>query len=371
MRVTQGSRQLRVLFVIGTAQPGGAERQLVRLATELQRQEHRVRVLFLAAGGPLTGELDLAGVEWSVLRPTGLPLTAPGRNGAAIVRLAWSLATWRPDVVSAWLAGVIWVTLPLAALLTRAKRVAAFRGRVLEKEVGAKRPFFMWAVRHAHAVTVNAPHLEDVAVHWGARVERLAFIPNGVDLPAVPATVTHDPPTAVVVAHYQVYKGHDVLLESLQLVNAPLRVRLVGNGAGRSFIETLSVSLGVTEKVSFVDPPVVVADELQRAQFAIHPSRTEGLSNAILEELAHGLPVVATDVGGTCLLVDDGVTGRLVPAGDAVALAAAIEQLAGSAQLRESLSPMARARATEFGWQQCTARYMALFAELVSTRRPN
>jgi glycosyltransferase involved in cell wall biosynthesis len=64
-----------------------------------------------------------------------------------------------------------------------------------------------------------------------------------------------------------------------------------------------------------------VPAELARAGFAIHPSRTEGLSNAILEELAAGLPVVAMDVGGNSMLIDPGMNGYLLAVGDHTSLA--------------------------------------------------
>lgn len=359
---------MRVVLVIGSAEVGGAERQLVRLACELSGRGVDVRVLFAVAGGPLTRELDDHGVRWRVLRPGRVP-TTKGRDLAAAVHLALRLVRWQPDVVFAWMAGVVWVTLPLAAVLTRARRIAAFRGIVFDDELRWTARPFRYAVRHAHAVTANAPWLEGEAVRCGARPERVVFIPNGVDLPTTQAAVTQSPPTAVVVANFRWYKGHDLLVDALAHVDQPLRVRLVGEGEQREPTALRAVERGVAARLDFVDHPADVPAELQAAQFAIHPSRTEGLSNAILEALAAGLPVIANDVGGCGLLVDDGVNGYLVPAGDEHLLAQRIGGLAASPQLRSEMAVAARAKAAEFGWDRCTDRYLRLFDDLTAARR--
>src|SRR5664280_2485124 len=119
--------RLRVVLVIGSADRGGAEHQLVRLAARLLARGLDVRVWFLARSGPLTEELDEAHVPWEVLRPGSLPSSTASPIVTAL-RMGSRLAHQQPDVVFAWLPGAIWMTLTLAALLTRAKRVAALRG---------------------------------------------------------------------------------------------------------------------------------------------------------------------------------------------------------------------------------------------------
>jgi glycosyltransferase involved in cell wall biosynthesis len=280
------------------------------------------------------------------------------------MRLCWRLLTWQPDIVLAWLAAAVWVTLPLTAVLTRARRVAGFRGEVFERDVGLAAGLFRHAVKHAHAVTINSPSLRKEALRWGAVSERIFEIPNGVDVPAVTANVEPDPPTAVVVANFRDYKGHDVLIDALALVRVPVIVRLIGEGDRRDRTRVRALELGLGDSVVFVESPADVAQELSNAQFAIHPSRTEGLPNAILEELATGLPVVATDVGGTSLLVSNGVTGFLVPAGDAVRLAHGIGELAASGELRASMTGAAKSRAREFTWDKSASRHLDLFSML-------
>jgi glycosyltransferase involved in cell wall biosynthesis len=362
------TRPMRIMLVIGSAHTGGAEGQLVRLAGELHRRDVQVRVLFLNVGGPLTKQLDADGVPWEVLCKTNFPSKRAG-NLAALFRLGARLASWQPDVVSAWLAGAVWRTLPLAALLTRAKRVAAFRGDVRAYDLKLLAPVFRFAVTHAHAVTVNAAWLRGEAARWGARPDRVALICNGVDVPPSSSNVAVDPPSAVVIANFQEYKGHDFLVDALALVKEPLTVRLVGEGNRRSQTQTRAIARGLVDRLKFVESPADVRAELSRAQFAIHPSRREGLPNAVLEELASGLPVIATDVGGIPSLIEDGVEGFLVPAGDEKLLADRISKLASSRGLRLSMAAAARSRAQNFAWDTCAESYLRIFRELFETGR--
>jgi glycosyltransferase involved in cell wall biosynthesis len=357
----------RIFLVIGSARAGGAEGQLVRLAVELTRRGLDVRVLFTTGDGPLTALLDEYKVPWEVLYQGSYPPIKVRSTVMMLVRLAGRLALRRPAVVFAWLPGAVWMALPLAMVLTRAVRIAAFRGDVSEAELTRYAPLFRRAVRQAHCVTVNAPSLRDEAIRWGADPDRVVFIPNGVDLPVGTSDVTVDPPTAVVVANFRPRKGHEVLVDALALVDQPVTVRLLGEGVQREPTRLRADRRGVTDRLRLVDHPADVARELAGAQFGIHPSHTEGLSNAILEQLASGLPVVATDVGGTGLLVEDGVNGFLVPAGDELLLAKRISELAASARLRTSMAAAARARAERFSWAACAERYQQLFSD-VTTR---
>ena len=113
-------------------------------------------------------------------------------------------------------------------------------------------------------------------------------------------------------------------------------------------------------------------DELQslyaRAAVVACPSRREGFGVACLEAMAHGRPVVATDVGGLRDLVVDGETGILVPARDPVALRAALERLLADPELRRRLGSAGRERARErFSWDAVTEATLAAYADAAGT----
>jgi len=347
------------VLLIGSARRGGAEGQLVRLAAELRQRGVDVRVVFSAGGGPLIDDLDAAGVPYKVLASGWHPNAIPNKI-LRLPRMAAYLAHSQPDVVFAWLAGVVWYALPLARALTRASRLAAFRGEIFDRDLRWLAAPFRHAVSHAHAVTINAPSLQREALRWGAVPDRIALIPNAVDTPLARADVVKQPPTAVVVANFRWYKGHDVLLEALTRVRSRLIVRLVGEGQLATEIRSRSHTLGVQHKVQIVGQPADVKRELAQAQFAVHPSRTEGLSNAILEQMAAGLPVVATEVGGNGLLVRHGVNGFLVPPGQPEALGQHIERMASDPQLRATMAAESLCHVKSFDWESCTFRYLTL-----------
>lgn len=333
---------------------------MIRLACELRRSGVDVRMLFTSHGGALTSLLDQARVPWEVMRPSR-PGSSTLQALLTILRLAWRIMTCRPSVVCAWLAGAAWPALLPARAFTRARRVVGFRGEVVDRDLRWQAPLFRLAVKHAHVVTINSPTLRDEAVRWSASPDRIMMIPNGVELPSSVANTLKQPATAVVVANFRSYKGHDVLAQALNRTPRSAKasvVRLCGEGQERESTARALESQIRAGKVIFVDEPANVARELAAAQFAIHPSRTEGMSNAILEQLAHGLPVVATDVGATSLLVRDGISGVLVPPGDFEALRQGIDLLESDPVLRERLGKGARATAEEFSWESCARRYL-------------
>lgn len=355
-------KQPRILMTIGSARAGGAEGQMIRLGCELTARGAIVRFVFSEAGGSLTGQLDAAGVPWSIARRSDWPKSSTLRRILGIVRLAVTIVRFRPTAVVAWLPTAIWPALLLSrALAPRAIRLAGIRGEIFDDQLGWQRPFLREALRSAHVVTVNSPHLAQVARRWGVSQDRVCFLPNGVDLPPAVADVATEPPVGVVVANYRWYKGQDTLIRALALMDRPPVLRLCGSGDPREHA-ALAKDLGVDQQVVFVPEPADVPNELGRAQFAVHPSTQEGLSNAILEELSTGLPVVATDVGGTPLLVEDGVTGFLVPHSEPAELAIAMARVVNDAPLRQQMAIQARSHASGFSWASCADNYVDLFA---------
>jgi L-malate glycosyltransferase len=362
------------LFVIGTGEIGGSELQLLRLARLLRQRGILVQVHFTRLAGPIVDSLAASGVK-----TTGSALEGSVRNGTG------RLAAWRrfvrtvrdlrrvirrdqPEVVHAILPGAT-ITTMLACWRVDDIRIAGIRGFV----PAYSRPMstlFLRAVRRADAVVCNALHLADEMVgEFGVESSRVRVIPNGVDVPEWRAAVEVSPPRAVMVSNFHGYKGHDTLLDALALVDVPVVVHLCGSGAERESMRSKAEELGVSEKVVFVDPPADVQAELRSAQFAVHPSRTEGMSNAILEQLAAGLPVISCEVGSNALLVEHGVNGLLVPPGDVRALADALTVMATDPVLRERMAVESRDRVERFSWDACVQSHIDLYAELLENTR--
>jgi glycosyltransferase involved in cell wall biosynthesis len=204
-------------------------------------------------------------------------------------------------------------------------------GRFEDLQVLAKAPRLAGALlRRARIVIGVSEQLAEAARRAGARDAR--WIPNGVEIPAEVGPEA-DPPEILFVGRLSPEKGISELVEATRGLN----LVVAGDGPLRSLVPS---ALG------FV-PHEEVQRLLARAAVVVLPSHQEGLPMVLLEAMAHGRSVVATPVGGTPSLVEDGRTGLLVPKGDARALREAIERLLADADLRKRLGEAARARVRE------------------------
>ena len=167
-------------------------------------------------------------------------------------------------------------------------------------------------------------------------------------------------------------KGFDVLLSALPALVAAVpstRVILVGDGPDRRVLEAQASALGVRARVGVTGGPPDVSAYLAAADVLAAPSRNEGMGRAIVEAMALGLPVVATDVGGIPDVVADGETGRLVPPNDLVALTEALVDLAGDEVLRVKLGAAGACRAEAFSTRVAHAAMGAIYDELAAAKR--
>lgn len=164
----------------------------------------------------------------------------------------------------------------------------------------------------------------------------------------------HTPLRLITVSRLVPLKGLDVLLQAMQaLAEQQIEVEwwCVGEGPARAALTALAAALGQTERVRFFGS-VPNGPELyrlyQEADIFLLPSLTEGISQSLLEALAHSLPAVASEVGGIPGVLTDQVNGLLVPPGDSVALAEAIRKLVESPALATQLQQAGYARAQYF-----------------------
>lgn len=207
----------------------------------------------------------------------------------------------------------------------------------------------------------------DVAAPMRMAGSRLHVVPHGVDLsrftPGPAAGGSHL--RLLVVARLVEKKGLPVLVAAVARLRSPVRLRILGAGPQRSLLEAAVVAAGIADRVELPGP--VTHAELPgcfaEADVVVVPSVVDGggdrdgLPNVVLEAMASGLPVVASDVGAIGTAVTHQETGLLVPPGDPDALAVALDRLAGSAQLRATLGSAGRRRVErDFELGACTAR---------------
>ncbi|MEZ5504078.1 MAG: TIGR03088 family PEP-CTERM/XrtA system glycosyltransferase [Halioglobus sp.] len=145
-----------------------------------------------------------------------------------------------------------------------------------------------------------------------------------------------------------------------------VRVVLVGDGPLRQALADTVRDLDLGQQVWLAGDRDDVPELLAAMDLFVLPSLAEGISNTVLEAMACGLPVIATAVGGNVELVEEGFNGRLVPVGDARALALALGQLLQDESERRRLGNNARQRVLErFEWGRCVDAYLAVYDGLL------
>ncbi len=206
-------------------------------------------------------------------------------------------------------------------------------------------------------VTVSDANRSYIQQNFGVPREHIHVIPCGVDTgrfcpPSFRAPPPAGPPLLVCVARLVTVKNLGLLLEACALLrdrDVNFRCALVGDGPLRAELEARRAGLGLEPWVEM--PGAVEQSEVlrwwQRAEVGALTSANEGMPLCLMEAAACGVPVVATRVGGIPELVEDGVTGLLVPPDDARAFAGAVELLLVDQKLRHQLAGAARKRALE------------------------
>jgi glycosyltransferase involved in cell wall biosynthesis len=236
-----------------------------------------------------------------------------------------------------------------------------------------------WSLRGAEQLIAVSPSLRRLMIDTGFPAERVTCICNGV--PASPMPPKRRPQgawTLGMIALFRPRKGTEVLLEALALLWArgcPVRMHAIGGFETPKYeaeIRALAQGRGVDPLIEWTGFTNDVAGELARTDVLVLPSLFgEGLPMVVLEAMAAGMPVVATGVEGVSEAVVDGVTGRLVPAGNAAALADAIEWISSGDADYEALGQAARRRHNERFSDRAMAEQVAgVYREIVreSTR---
>lgn len=385
-------RSAEIMFVVSALQIGGAERQLSLLVSSLIPLGWRISVYSIYGNGPLKDELEKNGV--TVILP---PLDRPAgslkslRGGAYLLALAVhlfaSMMRRRPGIAHFMLPGAYLVGGPLAVLAGIPHLVMSRRSLNLYQGSDVIRAAERWLHRRQHALIGNSRSVINELRKEGAGKDRLALIYNGVDTTAEVAegaraamrqSLGVDQQTLVlcIVANLIPYKGHRDLFEALASANARLpewRLLVVGrdDGIGRNLKE-LAARLGIDAKIMFIGSRPDVSELYAASDIGILCSHQESFSNAILEGMVAGIPMIVTDVGGNPEAVIDGESGLVVPSRNPAALAEAIERLAADAPLRAKLGAAGRKRAVEkFDLPICIGHHDALYRAVLVNKLPS
>jgi glycosyltransferase involved in cell wall biosynthesis len=339
----------RVFVLVTLGEVGGAQGYVASLLPTLA-DEYDVAVG--AHGGAFVREAaDRAGVEFVHLEHLRRRIS-PWRDLRAFAELYRLLRRRRPDVLhaSSSKAGVIG---RLAAVAARVPvRVFTVHGWAFSAHSGAASALYRWADRIAGRATTATICVSQRERAEGlrartCRADRTVVIANAVDVETYPqAPLERAVPRLISVGRLAAPKDWPTVLLGLEGLDpdAFAELVIVGDGPERERVEEAldKRSLGRVRLLGErKDVPSLLAD----ADVFVLASRSEGLPLSVIEAMAAGLPVVASDVGGLRELVRDGETGALVPPGDPAALADALRPLLADRELRRRLGTAGRERA--------------------------
>lgn len=374
-------RRIRVAFVVTMMHVGGTEMNALRTAERLDPARFDLTVLTFAREGPLFERYRRAGI-----RVVKLPLTSLyNRSALACARQLYRfLRDERIEVLHCHDIYSNVFAVPVARL-ARVPLVIASRRWTHAWDDRRMDVANRFAYRLAHRVLGNsaavATFLEEVD---GVPARRVVELPNFVDddafrSPGGEATAAFRvecgmPEDALVlgcVARVEPVKDHVSLVRAFALL-APawpsLHLCIVGDGSSRPAVEQLVGELGIAERVHFAGQRPASPNLHHAFDISALASLSEGFPNSLVEAMAAGRPVVATNVGGNPDAVRTG-TGLLVPPSEPAQLAAAVERLLRDAPLRRSMGARAqRVAREEYHADAVLGRLASLYADLLAER---
>jgi glycosyltransferase involved in cell wall biosynthesis len=350
--------------------PGGSERQLFVIATNLDRKRFTPHVCCFRTDGVMDRSLVERGVPV-------LCLPVKSFVSAGALRAAWDLWSYlrrhRIRIAHAFDNPMASFGVPVA----RAARVPV----VLSSQRGHREVFpqrlrgwLRFSDRLAHGIVVNCEFMSrHLREEEGVPASHIYICRNGVDGTAFASRAPRAAGSVVgVVSVLRPEKDLATLLDAFALVRRErpdARLILTGGGPELGDLEARARSLGLGDACRFEPATTDVARALSALDVFVLPSRTEALSNAIMEAMATGLCVIASRVGGNPELITDGVTGLLFEVGDSAGLSLQILRAIGDDALRARLGESAARRMREeFSIDRSVQRMQEIYDEVLNRR---
>ncbi len=370
-------RRIRVVYMAHTFMVGGAEEMVLNLVRHLPDRFDPI-VCCIGEPGPIGEEIRKTAVPFHVFHLN------PGlRRPWHVLAIARRLRELQPDIVHTFLL--------TASLYGRMGAIVAGVPIIIGTEVNIyehKKPLHALAerllLRETDRVVVSA---ESVRAFYMRQVHadpaKLDVIYNAVDWSQLQTTASRDEirrtaggvpagaPLAGIIARLTEQKAHRYLFEAMAATPdlAALHLLVVGDGELRADLRDRVNRLGLSDRVHFLGARRDLGDLLNAIDIFVMPSLWEGLPLSMVLAMGAGLPVVASRVAGIPEVVQDGVTGMLVPPADVPALGAALSRLVADRALRHTMGAAACAFVRpRFGVDGYVAAVTGLYDQLVTAK---
>ncbi|MEC8251605.1 MAG: glycosyltransferase family 4 protein [Planctomycetota bacterium] len=348
------SARRRFVHVFATFGPGGPQVRAAQLIRHLGPDvEHVIQAV--------DGVTDAA----ALLDPDARVTIAPPPPRRGFFRTRRAEAAWlreqQPDLVLTYNWGAIEGLAAAKQLgLPLIHHEDGFGPDEVHKRLPRRNWTRRWLLRDVPVVVPSQGLREIARVEWGVDAEHLV---NGVDLERF-APVGAEPDELVIgsVGGLRPEKDYATLLQAVARMQHPAQVRVVGSGALEVDLRAEAARLGLVDRVTFVGFVSDTAAHYRDFTVFAMSSQTEQMPIALVEAMACGLPVVATDVGDVRVVVSEPNRPLVAPPGDPLALARALDQLAADPALRRRLGDANRAKAAElYEARTCLERFCAAY----------
>ena len=368
---------MKIVHVITTLDVGGAEKHLLWLGAGQVQRGHAVSVVYLKGQGSLTDEFAAVGMS-----AAKVPFERSSRVLSSIAALRAHLAAEAPDVVHSHLLkadALSSLAVPKGTVLVSSKHND--ERALLRALVGIVHGRLS---RRADAIIALSDHVARfVSEHGKVPRERITRVYYGVDAERLAPTrarsdvrvelgLADDVPLLVCVGRLAPQKDHQTLLRALSLLRDDVVLLVVGGdpfGDGHERLSGWVAELGLESRARLLGIRHDVPDLLGASDLFVLPSLWEGLGLVFLEAMAARLPVIASNVSAIPEVIDDGVSGWLVPPGDPQALAAAIDAALSDHDGRQARGLAGHARLLErFALPRMVDETLAVYERALAAR---
>ena len=362
-----------ILHIIDSVEPGGAEGVFIELILRLDKSKYNP-VVTIPEAGWLSGELDKQGIDYHILPAKG---SFSFKYLIGIFRL---IRSNNIDLVQSHLFGSNFYA-SLAGFLSRTPVVSVFHGAVdisdSDKMLWLKSMLINLGSKKVIAVSESLT--KNIQARTQINAGLLATIYNGVDTKRFKPgkndelrnrySLSSSATLVCSIGHMRPPKGYEVLLDSSALLverGREVVFLIAGDGEGDYFSSLVEKrkDLKLEQRVIFLGNIPNPEEVLNGADVFLLPSISEGFSISTIEAMSCGIPVVATRSGGPEEIIDDGITGRLVPHSSPSAIADAICEVSESAIGNTMVEAALRKVRDRFSIEASIAQYEAVYSEI-------
>lgn len=364
---------IKILLVIPTLDRSGAEKQFTLLATRLPREEFDVRVVALTRGGPYAAELEAAGVPLTVLNKR------LRFDPFALYRLKKIIREFQPDILHTWLFAANSYGRMLAGGGDKPKVIVSERCVDVWKS-GWQLALDRRQIPRTCRLVGNSNGVADFYRELGYPDDKLVVIPNGTELldgeSADREAVLNEfniPAGSRIVGSVgrlaRQKRGRDLIwaMQLLRQLTNRVYYLVVGSGPERGELVRLAEHMGCDHLVRFAGHREDATRLIRAFDVFWLASDFEGMSNSMMEAMAAGVPVVASDIPPNRELIVDGETGFLVRTGDSVGFAQFADRILADPELARRLGEAGRRRIRDsFSVEKMVAAHVELYRQVAA-----